>query len=348
MKKIAQLFRLAKMIGVKNLLKMSSVHKGMLKYARSYMTIQCVMALEKIGFLERLSVEKSVDIASFSTERGLDFQYLKAICEYLYVLGILEKEQGAYAVSAQGEGFLERTRGTFYFIHAYAPLFEDLACLLKKEKEYKKDIFRREKYVAEATADVAQWIPIPAVRRIIGKHDFKRILDLGCGSARFLIQLCEEPGLTCVGIDIAEESIEHGKELVRRSGLEDRIDLMVGDIFEITSKSRPGLEKIDVMISMYVLHEFLYEGRSALIDFLADLKARFPGKYLLVCELARQDPDKMRHSPTAIAEHHLFHAISQQGLISSEEWLEVFKEAGYSCVETMNFDFAGQSYFLLK
>ncbi len=347
MKKVLQLFRLGKMIGIRNLLQMSSVHKSMLRYARSYMTMQCVLALEKTGFIKSLKKSGSISVEDYSDRHSLDLRYMEAVCEYLYVLGILVKQERSYVLSSKGEKFLRLTMGTFYFVHAYSPLFEELPALLQKKKKYKEDVFRREKYVAEATADVSQWIPIPAVRKIIDKYGFNHILDLGCGSARFLMQLCEKPGLRCVGVDISEESIEHGKELLKRAGLQDRVELFVGDIFNITSKSA-NFEKTEVMTSMYVLHEFLYEGKSTLIDLLADLKKHFPEKYLLVCELCRQEPGRMRRNPTAIAEHHLFHAISQQGLMTSGQWLELFGEAGYDCVEAIHFDFAGQSYFLLK
>ena len=77
------------------------------------------------------------------------------------------------------------------------------------------------------------------------------------------------------------------------------------------------------------------------------IKENFPNKYLIVCELSKFSPFLLRRQPTSIAEHHLFHALSEQGLLTVEEWREVFKKAGYSLIEEKRYDFAGQTYFIL-
>lgn len=347
MKKIIQLYNLAKIIGIKKMLTMGNVHNDIRKYMRNYMMTQCILALDEIGFIECLQKHKWVDFIRFACENKIDKEYLESVCEYLYVLNVFEKIGNKYGQSDCGRKIIGLSKGAFYFIHAYAPLFENLSSLMKNEKKYKKDVFRREKYVAEATAEVAQWIPIPVVKNMIVKHRFKNVLDLGCGSARFLIKLCEDNDLTCFGIDISEESINCGKDLIEKNNMQKRISLMIGDIFNL-ELSDEIVRRIDVVTSMYVLHEFLHKDKGVVIKLLTNMKKNFQDKYLLVCELCRQPVESLRSNPTAIAEHHLFHAISKQGLITSDEWSEIFTKAGYACVEEQHFDFAGQTYFLLR
>jgi ubiquinone/menaquinone biosynthesis C-methylase UbiE len=335
------------MVGIDGLLKINYVHKDMLRYARSYMILHCMLALDNIGFFETSRRKKGMDIEEYAKENNLDADYLRAVCEYLHIVRIFNKQYNMYSLSKKGEQIAKFSKGTFYFVYAYAPLFENMPQLLKKEKKYKKDIFRRAGYVAEATAETEQWIPLPVIKKIIKNYNFKNILDLGCGNGRFLIELCRDSELRGYGVDISEESINLGEKLVKEKMLEKKITLTVGDIVNM-KHANIDHDKIDLVTSMYVLHEFLHEDKDKLITLLANLKEFFKGKYLLICELCRQSSEVLRKKPTAIVEHHLFHALSGQDLMSTDEWRKLFREVGYDSVEEKHFDFAGQSYFLLK
>lgn len=347
MKHIAELYNLAKIIGIKKLSKMQYAHKSMLRYARNYMVLHCIMALDNIGFIEAMSNKTMIDVREYALAKHLDKAYLKAVCDYLYSVGVFNRQDGCYYLSKKGQEDIDYSKSTFYFIYAYAPLFENLSSLLSGEKRYGKDVFRREKFVSEATAEVEKWIPLPVIKDLIKRYGFKNVLDLGCGSARFLIELCSGSNITGCGIDISKESIDLGKKLVKEKGLEKKITLTTGDIFNI-EKASIEPNKIDVITSMYVLHEFLYENEDNLVSFLKHLKQKYENKFLLICEICKQSEEALRRKPTAIAEHHLFHALSRQGLITAEDWKKLFKRAGYKCIEEIHFSFAGQGYFLLK
>ena len=58
-----------------------------------------------------------------------------------------------------------------------------------------------------------------------------RILDLGCGSGQFLRYLLKlRPDIYAVGYDLSREMITLGNSMLRRTGLESRATLLVGDM----------------------------------------------------------------------------------------------------------------------
>lgn len=346
-KNIYQLYDLIKTLGIRHLLRMRKVHVGMLKYARNYMTSQCICALLNLGFFDKMAKRGRINLNLYAKERGVDTEILRSVCDYLYSLKILKKNNDDYMLDSKGRNIVTFSLGTFNFIYAYAPLFENLESLLKQEKLYNIHVLRRQKFVAKASADTEKWLPFPIVKNIIEKYRFKKILDLGCGSGEFLIYLCKDSSLTCYGIDISKEAIMYGKQLLNEKGMDGRIILSVCDIFEVEEIAR-NWGNADVITCMFVLHEFLYRGNEKVIELLTKLKRYFEGKHLIICELCKKSAELLRRKPTAIAEHHLFHALSNQRIITASEWKNIFRRADYKLIEEKSFAFAGQCYFVIK
>lgn len=343
---ILQIFDLIRKTGPSQLLKIKKFHRSTLTYARSFMASYCICALLNIGFFDILAKNKSVDLDSFVKNKDINEKVLVAICDYLFALRILNRNNGCYSLGPEGRGLLKYSTGTFDFIYAYAPLFENLDYLLKNKKKYNVDVFRRNKFVAKATAEVSQFIPIPIIKDIIKRYNLKSVLDLGCGSAEFLLQICEEADLYGYGIDISKEAINLAEDSISKKSLSQKIKVRVGNIFDI-KQFKSIYNNVDAITCMFVLHEFLLQGESAVIDLLKKIKESFPNQYLIVCELSRSSPFLLRKHPTSIAEHHLFHALSEQGLMTPQEWRELFRKTGYRLVEEKRYDFAGQAYFVL-
>ncbi|WP_017568967.1 SAM-dependent methyltransferase [Nocardiopsis halotolerans] len=59
----------------------------------------------------------------------------------------------------------------------------------------------------------------------------RRVVDIGCGWAELLLRALEsEPTATGLGIDLGREAIEHGRANARARGLDERVELVVGDV----------------------------------------------------------------------------------------------------------------------
>ena len=60
-----------------------------------------------------------------------------------------------------------------------------------------------------------------------------RVLDLACGKGTSSIYLARRYGCQVVGLDIAEDLIDTGRELARKSGVHDKVSFVVGDALAI-------------------------------------------------------------------------------------------------------------------
>ena len=58
------------------------------------------------------------------------------------------------------------------------------------------------------------------------------VYDLGCGDGRFVVTAARQFGARGVGIDIDPERIKEARELSKRTGADDKVSFIEGDLFE--------------------------------------------------------------------------------------------------------------------
>lgn len=58
------------------------------------------------------------------------------------------------------------------------------------------------------------------------------VYDLGCGDGRFVVTAARQFGARGVGIDIDPERIKEARELAARTGADDKVRFIQGDLFE--------------------------------------------------------------------------------------------------------------------
>lgn len=82
------------------------------------------------------------------------------------------------------------------------------------------------------------YVPTPAavVKRMlqmarVGPKDV--VYDLGCGDGRIVIAAARDFGARAVGIDIDPNRVAEARENVKRAGVEDKVEIRQGDMFEI-------------------------------------------------------------------------------------------------------------------
>jgi ubiquinone/menaquinone biosynthesis C-methylase UbiE len=58
------------------------------------------------------------------------------------------------------------------------------------------------------------------------------VYDLGCGDGRFVVTAAQQFGARGVGIDIDPQRIKEANELAKRTGANDKVRFIEGDLFE--------------------------------------------------------------------------------------------------------------------
>ena len=83
-------------------------------------------------------------------------------------------------------------------------------------------------------------------------HRHATLLDLGSGSGQFLIHLAQcRPDIKIIGLELSEAMIRVGRDIIRDNGLDQAIDLRIGDM---TNFSQLVPEQIDLVSSVFAFH----------------------------------------------------------------------------------------------
>jgi len=90
--------------------------------------------------------------------------------------------------------------------------------------------------------------PMNVVRKMLEVAEVRPgelVYDLGCGDGRIPIMAAQEFGAMGVGVDVNKRLVEEARRAVKRLNLEDRVQILNRDIFEV------DLHGVDV-ITLYL------------------------------------------------------------------------------------------------
>ena len=345
---IGQIFSLIKLFGFRRLVQMYKRHEEALPYVRGYCTSAVLWSLLKTGFLDELKKNGPVDLKEFAERHDLNHYLLESICEYLDGIKVLRQENGKYGLDARGERFMMEPRGLFDLMAGYEEVLYNLLPMLRNEKAYGKDVFRLGDMVAKGSGELGRQLPFPVLQDMIKGHGYSSVMDMGCGDAEFLLILCEDdPNIECHGFDYDKKAIGVADEEIQKADMDSRVSVFEGDMFDL-ERGKETWPKVDAFTAVDVFHEYLFEGTEKIAALLRKMKETFPDTQLLVAEFCKQPHEKLRKRPTAFLEHHLLHNLTNQRILTAEEWEKLFGETGYTIDEKRIFDMVGHGYYALR
>ena len=103
-------------------------------------------------------------------------------------------------------------------------------------------------------------------------------LDVACGTADFSMEIIRHGVRHVTGIDISEGMLRHGREKVKKAGLEDRIELRFGDCAALDFADG----SFDLLTAAFGVRNFEHRKQS-LAEMFRVLK---PGAALLILEFS--------------------------------------------------------------
>ena len=163
--------------------------------------------------------------------------------------------------------------------HHYDVSNEFFALFLDDSMTYSCALFSR----GAATLEEAQVAKRELVATKLGLREGERILDVGCGWGSFVIHAAREHGVHAVGVTLSPAQAELARRRVAEAGLEDRVEIRVGDYRDL--RGGAGGERFDAIASIGMV-EHVGSNR---IDEYAGVLARLlePGGRLLNHGIAR-------------------------------------------------------------
>jgi ubiquinone/menaquinone biosynthesis C-methylase UbiE len=346
---MGQIIELIRMFGLLRLCRVKRRHDKALPFIRGYCATVSVWALLNTGVMDEIARRRSVSGAELAGKFGLDKHVLDTILDYLDCIRVLKSDaDGRYALDGLGKTILEEPRGVFDLACGYEPVLSELTGLLRGRKTFGRDVTRRGEFVAKGSGELGRQLPFPVLADMVKRAGFRAVLDLGCGDLEFLFTLCAaDPGLRCYGIDVSVEAVEHASRRLADSPFTGRITVEHGDLFAL-DRFLEHWKDVDVMTACDTFHEHLFGGTEKIEKLLAHVHETFPGVALLVAEFCRQPRERLRRHPTAFVEHHLWHNLTNQVILSAREWRGIFRRAGYRIAEERVFDVVGHGYFMLR
>jgi SAM-dependent methyltransferase len=255
---------------------------------------------------------------------------LAASLRYLEQRGLVEEEDGTYGLTELGRSICADKGYLVWLVGGYGEPLRHLDSFLAGRERYGIDVHRDGRWVAGGAALIGRDV-VPTALEALETISFRRVLDLGCGNARFLVTVCRRFGCVGVGVDISPEACAEAVKGVEEAGMSDRVQVVCGDASDVASI--PEVEETDLVIAFFLLHEISSVSRRSIVRFLADLRRRLPaGAHLLAAEVppARGDGDE---SELFTPEFDLVHAMMRQSLLSRDSWRDVLSEGGFTVRE---------------
>jgi SAM-dependent methyltransferase len=297
-----------------------------------------IASLEMAGVLEDLE-ENGIQIGSAERLGIEEGALLEASLRYLAQRGLVYEESGVFKLSALGKAVCSDKGYLVWLAGGYGETLRHLGAFLTGDEIYGTDQARDGRWVAGGAALLGRRDVAPQAMRLLESVSFDRVLDLGCGNARFLLSVCRAFGCSGVGVDISPEACEEAVKAVEAAGMAERVQIVRGDAIDLDGI--PSLGETQLVITFFLLHEISSESRSALIGYLSDMSSRLPaGAHLLVAEVLptrQQAATTERFTP----EFDFVHAVMRQSLLGEDEWREALEEGGFLVREVVPLDMPG-------
>jgi SAM-dependent methyltransferase len=269
---------------------------------------------------------------------------MPATLRYLAQRELVERRDGAYELTERGRAIVKDKGYLVWLQGGYGRVLAGLGDFITGARRYGTDVERAGRWVAEGSALIGRDDVAPYAVEVLQGIDFRHVVDLGCGNARFLIGAAQRFGVTGVGVDLSPEACEDAERRIAEADLTGSVVVRCGDAGDLDAI--PELREADLAVAHFLLHEIFEHGREALVAYLTKLGQLMPrGAHMLVAEV---QPASGAHDERWRPEFTLLHAIMRQELLDADGWHEAFSTAGWSRNEIRDLGLPGAILLLYR
>jgi SAM-dependent methyltransferase len=311
------------------------------RLAKGYYTTKALLALWRLGVLERAAKGEDVVLADVAERLGTDADQLRPVFDYLIVRGFLDKTSpDVYRLTERGVAMSPYFGYLSTMVGAYEPVFARIEDLLTGKLVYGRDIKRSHEEMVRGLTALEDRM-MGTVAEVVRNTGAKKVLDLGCGSARMLSRICGfADDIHGVGVDRDPNSCAVARETVEREGLVGRLHIIEGDAADIDALPRDVVAGVDMITVMFLLHEILRQrGREGTVELLRRIAGLLgPGGHLAMVEVSGTVDHGYRENQLFVPEYELLHEYTNQRLAPRPEWESMAEEAGMKVLDVVPVD----------
>lgn len=309
--------------------------------AKGYYTTKAMLAIWRLGLFDRAERDGELDYTAIAAEWGVDEDLIRPLFNYLVVRGFLEYTGNrTVRLTRRGRDAYPYRGYLSTMVGAYEPVFDRLEAIVTGAVTYGKDLTRSHEEMVRGLTALEDRM-MGTVTKVILDINARKVLDLGCGSARMLAKMCEQdPTLYAVGVDRDPNSCAVAQETVELCDLTDRISIITGDAFDITALPADALSGVDTVTVMFLLHEVLRQrGRDGTVRLLREIATLVgPRGRLVMVEVSGTVKHQYREKQLFVPEYELLHEYTNQRLASQPEWEAMAGDAGMTVTNVLPVD----------
>lgn len=311
---------------------------------RGFFSTPIISSLGRLGVLDAMTSISSFTVDDFPNIPNK--KLLKDSFRYFVRLGLMENIDGQrdiYKASDLGKEIFRRAN-SFYVPHSYFEYMHHYHDLIQNPSTgVKYEVERLENVIGSGKTHL-RYFP-PAISFLKRKINFDVIADIGCGDGQFLSAFLRGmPDKKVVGIDISKLSTEATYKNLKEQYPQEEVTVVCSDALDI-KKWREEVLRVagtgKIVISMwFLLHEISKNKPDSLVEFFRQIHELFPATAVVVGEVVCQgDVVLSKHSAKSIMSEYLFfHEMSEQGILSWEEYREVLNKIPYELLFERLFD----------
>ncbi len=259
---------------------------------------------------------------------GMQPSRVTGFLRYLANEDIVSIEDGVLALTAKGRGLRDFRPWYELLVGGYANTFGQITQTLGQQEYATRDGSK----VGVGSCGISQYDALPLVRRLLMDAPVSptEIVDIGCGSGDFLIDLATDyPGATAIGVD-------------PHAPVEKQTDTLVfhqASAVDFVRNLKAGAGNAGradrLFVGAFLLQEILeQQGRATIVEMVRTIIES--GAYFAVVEVDHRpaDPSVMRHGlgQAYYNPYYFLHVLTEQRLETTDFWLDLFDDAGAAIV----------------
>ena len=290
------------------------------------------------GIYDELAEARAgLSVDALASKLRFDTARLEALMKYLRNEGFLRGDADGFSASEKAHRWASYRAWYEMMVGGYAETFIAMGDALKAGSS---PASRNAALVGVGSCGISRYDSIPIVRRLLDTlpKPPAHVVDLGCGSAVYLTEICSwYEGVTAVGIEPDEGGCEAARKHVESRSMARRIEIVCADSIKYIQTSR---KLADLYLLCFVIHEVLGQnGEQAVIDLIGRAMSGNADQRLLIIDIDYliDDPRTMRHS-LALAHYNpyfLLHPFTSQKLERQAYWDRLFERCGLAIERKM-------------
>lgn len=305
---------------------------------------------DRLGVMPVLQGDADFGAAQIAESAGIPEQGAADYLMAAAVAGIVvvTPQPGRFRVADDFDDRVYESGYLSWALNASRPFIEHVAEFLRVPEQATAKYGRDGRQVAVSSQWMGSHAFYPLALATIVDAKPSRVVDLGAGTARLLIEVLQTvPGSTAVALDIDGGACREAEAAARAAGLGERLTVVERPIQSVADDPAP-LRDADVIHAGFVFHDLMPDEEHVAETVLANCRAALrPGGIMAITEAVPYVPDERERRFSAIVTY--FHQqFMRRRLLTEQQWLDKLSVAGFEVVTSSRHRFPTGRLFVAR